>query len=94
MDYVYTLQCSDRTLYTGWTNDLRKRHRQHMNGKASKYTRARLPVRYVMIIPCENESAARKLECRIKRLTRKEKLLLIEKNNLQTKELLSLLEHK
>jgi hypothetical protein len=49
MCYVYILECSDKTLYTGWTNNLDKRMEAHLLGKASKYTRARLPVKLASI---------------------------------------------
>ena len=42
--YVYILECGDRTLYTGITTELQRRIAQHNAGKASRYTRSRLPV--------------------------------------------------
>ena len=45
--HVYILRCSDRTLYTGITNDLAKRVALHQSGKGAKYTRGRLPVKLV-----------------------------------------------
>ncbi|MGO9139602.1 MAG: GIY-YIG nuclease family protein [Syntrophales bacterium] len=42
---VYLLCCSDGKIYTGVTNDLEKRLQAHNKGNASKFTRARLPVR-------------------------------------------------
>ena len=47
MSFVYILKCNDNTYYTGWTKDLLKRIKAHNNGKASKYTRGRLPVEYI-----------------------------------------------
>ena len=47
MCYVYILECADKTLYTGWTVDLDNRLKVHNAGKASKYTRGRLPVKLV-----------------------------------------------
>ena len=44
---MYILECADKSLYTGWTVDLDKRLKNIMRGKASKYTRARLPVKLV-----------------------------------------------
>ena len=41
---VYILRCKDRTLYTGITKDLKRRVKQHNDGKASKYTQSRRPV--------------------------------------------------
>ena len=78
MNYVYILECADGTLYTGWTNDLEKRLKSHNDGKGSKYTRARLPVKVVYTEVYETPSEARSREAKIKRLTRKEKLELIK----------------
>lgn len=36
--YTYMVQCSDGTLYTGWTNDLKKRLEKHNAGKGARYT--------------------------------------------------------
>lgn len=72
--YVYILRCRDGSLYTGWTDDLRRRLDAHLAGKASKYTRSRLPVRLAAWFALSDASAARSLEARFKRLTRREKL--------------------
>jgi putative endonuclease len=74
---VYILRCSDRTLYTGITADLEARLAAHRNGTASKYTRARLPVRLVYQEPHANRSSASKREAEIKKLPRAAKLELI-----------------
>ena len=78
MNYVYILECADGTLYTGWTNDLEKRLKSHNDGKGSKYTRARLPVKVVYTEVYETPTEARSREAKIKCLTRKEKLELIK----------------
>ena len=75
--FVYILECKDKTLYTGITNDTQKRLQQHNNGKASKYTRVRLPVAMVYQEPALDRSQASKREWQIKQLTRKQKLALI-----------------
>lgn len=77
--YVYVLQCRDGSLYTGWTDDLERRLRAHTAGKASKYTRSRLPVRLAAWFTLENPSVARSLEARFKRLTRREKLAALKR---------------
>ncbi|CCQ97829.1 conserved hypothetical protein [[Clostridium] ultunense Esp] len=77
MCYVYILECADKTLYTGWTVDLEKRLKIHNEGKASKYTRARLPVKLVYVEKYENKINAQKREWQIKQLSRKEKLELL-----------------
>lgn len=78
MNYVYMLRCRDGSLYTGWTNDLEKRLKAHNSGFASKYTRTRLPAELVYFEEWESKEAAMSREWHIKRLSREEKLKLIE----------------
>jgi len=78
MNYVYMLECSDGSLYTGWTNNLEKRIAAHNNGKGAKYTRVRLPVKLVYYEEYEDKIEAMKREYEIKRLSRKEKVKLIK----------------
>ncbi len=78
MNYVYILKCGDGTLYTGWTNNLEKRVQAHNTGKGAKYTKARLPVELVYFEEFEEKVDAQRREYRIKKLSRKEKLKLIE----------------
>ena len=79
MNYTYILECADGTLYCGWTNDLEKRLKAHNSGKGAKYTRSRLPVALVYYEAFESPREAQSREAKIKRLTRAEKLLLINK---------------
>ena len=74
--YIYLLECSDKSLYCGWAIDLKKRIKAHNAGKASKYTRARLPVELVFFEEAETKSAALKREFEIKSFSRKKKLAL------------------
>ena len=76
-NYTYILLCSDNSLYCGWTNDPLKRLEQHNLGKASKYTRARLPVSYVYIEEHDDRSSAMQRELYIKSLSRRQKEELI-----------------
>ena len=76
--YVYMLRCADDTLYTGYTNDVRKRLDAHNSGKGAKYTRTRRPCKLVWACACDTKSDAMKREYEIKQLTRQEKLKLIE----------------
>ena len=78
--YIYILLCSDGTLYTGWTNDLEGRIGSHNAGRGAKYTRTRLPVRLVYCEKTNGRSEALKREIEIKKLSRKEKLELIERD--------------
>ena len=78
MCYVYILECADKTLYTGWTTDLDNRLKSHNTGKASKYTRGRLPVKLVYVESHDNKISAQKREWNIKQLSRKDKLKLLD----------------
>ena len=75
---TYILKCSDNSLYTGWTNDIKHRLKMHNEGKDAKYTRGRGPVELVYLEEFDTKQEAMSKEAKIKRLTRKEKLLLIE----------------
>lgn len=84
---VYILRCSDDTFYTGITNDLDRRFGQHNSGKASRYTRSRLPVEVVHQEDQPTKSAALKRELAIKALSRTAKQSLIcPKNNAACKD--------
>lgn len=79
MNYTYIVECKDKTLYTGWTNDLQKRIKTHNDGKGAKYTKSRLPVRLVYYEVYETKQEAMRREYEIKQLTREQKKKLIEK---------------
>ena len=73
MNYTYILRCADGSLYTGWTNDLKKRLEQHNSGKGAKYTKGRRPVQLAYYEEFETKEEAMKREYAIKRMSRKEK---------------------
>ncbi len=78
MFFVYILECRDKSLYTGSTNDLEKRIHQHNNAKGgAHYTKIRRPVilRYSETVTTLNE--ARKREAEIKRMSRGQKITLL-----------------
>ncbi|MFN9367940.1 MAG: GIY-YIG nuclease family protein [Planctomycetia bacterium] len=74
---VYVVRCRDGSLYTGITNDLPRRLKAHSAGKASRYTRARLPVALAYSEPQKSKSAALKREAAIKKLSRPQKERLV-----------------
>ena len=80
--YVYILLCGDGSLYTGCTNDLKRRLAAHQQGRGAKYTRSHLPVTLVYQEPCPNRSAALRREAALKRMTRQQKLGLLNGTNL------------
>jgi putative endonuclease len=75
--FVYILRCADGSLYTGAAKDLKRRLAQHRAGRASRYTRARLPVQLVFEKRVRTWSRALREEHRVKRLSRTQKLDLI-----------------
>ena len=76
---TYILECVDETFYTGITTDLKRRVEQHNNSAlGAKYTNGRRPVKLVYSKDFSSRSSASKEECRIKKLTRTEKLKLIK----------------
>ena len=77
MAWVYLLRCADGTLYCGWTVDVEGRLAAHNAGRASRYTRSRLPVTLAWSAQHADRTAARREEARIKALPRAEKLALI-----------------
>ena len=76
--YVYMLRCGDGSLYTGCTDNVSRRLAAHQSGKGAKYTRSRLPVSLVYQEEVPDKPAALRREAAIKRLTRAQKLKLIE----------------
>ena len=75
--FVYMLRCADGSLYTGYTNDVKRRETVHNTGKGAKYTKSRLPVQLVYWEGFEDRSDALKRECAIKKLNKKQKEALI-----------------
>ena len=77
--FVYILECSDKTLYVGCTNNLERRLAQHNNSKSgAHYTKIRRPVTLKYSEKFETLSEARKREAEIKSWRREKKLELIK----------------
>jgi predicted GIY-YIG superfamily endonuclease len=75
--WVYILECSDGTYYTGYSRNPETRLAQHQAGTASRYTRTRLPVTMIFLQECPTSKEAYRTERRIKQLPRKKKEALI-----------------
>ncbi|MBX9850451.1 MAG: GIY-YIG nuclease family protein [Cytophagaceae bacterium] len=75
--FVYMVECSDGTIYTGITNNIAQRIAKHNSGKGAKYTRARTPVVLKAFWTYKFKSEAAKAEYAFKQLTREEKMELI-----------------
>lgn len=77
--WVYIVECSDKTFYTGYTNDLLKRLEEHNSGKGrAKYLRGKIPVKLAYSKEYDNYRDAMHAEIDIKKLTRKEKVVMIK----------------
>ena len=78
MYFVYIVQCSDNTYYTGITTDVERRVQEHNSSdKGAKYTKLRRPVRLVYKESSSDRSRASKREYEIKKYTRLKKIELI-----------------
>ena len=75
--YVYVVECSDGTYYTGYTTDVERRVAEHNDGTAAKYTRGRRPVTLVHVETYDTQSAAMQREYAIKQLRRAAKERLV-----------------
>ncbi|MDO4617789.1 MAG: GIY-YIG nuclease family protein [Lachnospiraceae bacterium] len=71
--YTYMVRCSDGSLYTGWTTDLKKRINVHNSGRGAKYTRCRLPVKLVYYEEFSTKHEAMSREVHMKQLTKSQK---------------------
>lgn len=83
LNYVYILKCKDNSLYTGWTNNLEKRINAHNNGCGAKYTRGRGPVKLMYFEVFEDKREAQSREYYIKKLTKEQKLKLINSKDIE-----------
>jgi len=77
--FVYMLECSNGSYYTGYTVDINRRYQQHLNGTASKYTKSFPPKKVAVCwtIESDSKSVAMKLEAAIKKLSVDQKRKLI-----------------
>lgn len=78
--FVYMLETERDTIYTGITTDVQRRYEEHLTGvskKGAKYTNANKPVRLLYTKEYPSKSEAMKEEYRIKHLTRRQKLDMI-----------------
>ena len=79
--FVYIVECSDKTFYTGFTPNLENRITLHNSGKGAKYTRDRRPVKLVWHKKYKYFKKAFLEERRIKQLSRQQKEKLVEEAN-------------
>lgn len=77
MPWVYLLRCRDGSLYAGAAMDLERRVAEHRAGRASRYTRSRLPVELVWSLEVDSWSDALSHESRLKSLPKADKERLV-----------------
>ncbi len=82
-NYTYIVECSDGKLYTGWTNCIEKRLKEHNSGSGAKFTRPRRPVKLRYLEIAQTRSDAMKREAAIKKLSRRQKEQLIKEGCLE-----------
>lgn len=71
--YLYLLECTGDSIYTGITTDVARRFAQHQSGKGAKYTRSRKPIRILAELRFDSKSEALKAEIEIKRMSSAQK---------------------
>ncbi|HKL13484.1 MAG TPA: GIY-YIG nuclease family protein [Halanaerobiales bacterium] len=80
MHYVYIVKCADGTYYTGYTNNLKRRIKQHNEGEGAKYTKGRRPVKLVHSEQFETQSKAMQREYEIKQFKKARKIEIINQD--------------
>jgi len=78
MYYVYILLCRDKSLYTGFTKNIKQRLKDHNEGKGSKYVRSKLPVKFIYTEKYDSKSEALKRERQIKGWRREKKIRILK----------------
>ena len=76
--FVYIVECRNKTLYTGITNNIERRIKEHNLGKGGHYTKAHIPVELLWKEIHPNRSSALQRESQIKGLTKRKKEALIK----------------
>ena len=84
MYYTYIVRCKDNSLYTGMTNNLDKRVKEHLSKSGAKYTKSHKATKLETAWKSKDKSLACKLEYQIKHLTKQQKEQLIAGERLST----------
>jgi putative endonuclease len=67
--FLYMLECSDGSVYTGIATDVQARFDKHASGAGARYTRSRKPVRVLISFELTDRASASRAEYWVKRLT-------------------------
>jgi putative endonuclease len=79
MYYLYLLQCKDKSIYTGITNDIDARFKKHKEGRGASYTRSRGAEKIIYTEEYKTKGEALKREIQVKKMKRDQKILLASK---------------
>lgn len=84
MYYTYMIRCADNSIYTGITTDITRRFKEHSDGsgKGAKYTHSHQPKEIIAVFGSADRSTASKLEYRIKKLSKSQKEMIVQNQNL------------
>ncbi len=82
MYYIYMIRCTDNSIYTGITTDIKRRFQEHKNrdSKGAKYTKSREVTAVEALWETQTKVDASRLEYRIKKLAKAQKEKLINRN--------------
>ncbi len=80
--FTYIIECEDKSLYTGCTNNLQRRFENHRSGNGGRYTASHKVVKILFFEECQSRSEALKRESQIKGWPRSKKLQLIESHKM------------
>ena len=72
LTFVYLIECANGSIYTGVTNDIGKRLKEHIEGKGARYTAMHGVKQLLAVWPCKNRSNALKLEIKVKKISHEE----------------------
>ncbi|PIR07154.1 MAG: hypothetical protein COV55_01850 [Candidatus Komeilibacteria bacterium CG11_big_fil_rev_8_21_14_0_20_36_20] len=75
--YFYLARCNDNTLYSGYTNNIKRREQRHNIGRGAKYTKYRRPIKIIYFEIFNTRKKAMQREVQVKSWSKiqKEKLI-------------------
>lgn len=76
--FLYLIECTDGSIYTGITTDVARRYAEHASAKGARYTRSHPPEKLLAVFPHPDRASAARAEYAIKHLSAKEKRLLVQ----------------
>jgi putative endonuclease len=77
--FLYIIRCKNNSLYTGITTDIKRRFKEHQEGKGSKYLRGKSPLKLVFKKRIGKKGQALRIESAIKRLPKEKKEMILKR---------------